>query len=220
MKSIEIKGQLRKEIGKKATAALRKEDNVPCVIYGGKENVNFFAATPSFKKLVYTPHVYIVKLDIEGKNYTAIMKEIQFHPVTDKILHIDFTELSEDKSVVINIPVHITGSAIGVKKGGKLNLVKRYLRVKGVLAKLPDVLDVNVEDIEVGQSVKVGDLKYKNITILNGSREPVVSVLSSRVTAKTEGEGAEGEVAAGTAAPVAGAPIAGAPVAAAPPAKK
>ena len=188
MKTIEIVGSLRKDLGKKATKALRKAGNVPCIVYGGKENVNFFASEPDFKNLVYTPNVYIVKLSIEGKVYSAIMKEIQFHPVSDKILHIDFVEIAEDKAIEITIPVRTVGSSIGVKKGGKLSLAKRGLKVKALAKYLPDVLEVNIETLDVGQSVKVGNLNYENITILNGSREPVVSILSSRLTAKANEE--------------------------------
>ncbi len=208
MKSIEISGQVRKDLGKKASEALRKNDDVPCVIYGGKENVNFFAPTVSFKHLVYTPNVYIVKLNIDGKVYSSIMKEIQFHPVSDKILHIDFTEIAEDKPIVMNIPVRVIGASIGVKKGGKLSLAKRYLRAKGLPSVLPDILEVNVENVDVGQSIKVGELNYKNVILLNGSREPVVSVLTSRVTAKGEAEGTAAATPAEGAAAPAAAPVA------------
>jgi large subunit ribosomal protein L25 len=205
MKSIEIKGFLRKDLGKKASATLRKEGNVPCVIYGGKENIHFFASSPAFKNLVYTPNTYLVTLDIEGKIFHSIMKEIQFHPVSDAIIHIDFAEIAEDKPVMMNIPVRVTGNSIGVKKGGKLSLVKRALKVKALPKNLPDTLEVNVENLEVGQSVKVGDLSYANITLLNGSREPVVSILSSRLTAKTETEGEAAPAAGAAPAPAAAA---------------
>lgn len=188
MKTIEIKGSLRKDLGKKATKALRAAGNVPCIIYGGKENVSFYAATPDFKGLVYTPDVFIVKLDIDGKKYDAIMKDLQFHPVSDALLHIDFLQVFEDKPIEITIPVRTVGSSIGVKKGGKLSLAKRGLRVKALAKALPDILEINIETVDVGQSVKVGDLNFPNITVLNGSREPVVSVLSSRLTAKANEE--------------------------------
>jgi large subunit ribosomal protein L25 len=192
MKTIEIKGTVRKDLGKKATHALRKGGNVPCVVYGKGENVNFFALAPSFKNLVYSPNVYIVKLNIDGTTYDAIMKDLQFHPVSDEILHIDFMQISEDKTITINIPIHVVGNSIGVKKGGRLNLVKRTLTVKALPKNLPDYLDVDVEQLEVGQSIKVGDLNFENLTIINFDREPVVSILSSRITAKADEPGAEG----------------------------
>ena len=188
MKSIEIKGSLRTEVGKKATKAIRKQGSVPCIIYGGKENINFFVETPALKPLVYTPNVYLVKIDVDGKTCTAIMKELQFHPVTDEILHIDFVEISDDKVIFMNIPIRVVGNSIGVKKGGRLSLVKRALKVKALPKNLPDVLEVDVETLDVGQSIKVGDLNFENLTVLNNNREPVVSILSSRTTAKVAAE--------------------------------
>ncbi len=206
MKTIEIKGTIRKDLGKKATHALRKEGSVPCIIYGIGENVNFSAHVPAFKNLVYSPNVYIVKLNIDGKEYEAIMKEIQFHPVSDEILHIDFMQILEDKPITINIPIHIIGNSIGVKKGGRLNLVKRTITVKALPNDLPDYLEIDVEQLEVGQSIKVGDLKFANLSLLNNGREPVVSILSSRITAKAEEPGAEGAEATPAAAATATAP--------------
>ena len=199
MKTIEIKGLLRKDLGKKASAALRKKDDVPCVLYGGEENVNFHIPSLALKNLVYTPNVYIVKLNVEGKEYDCFMKEIQFHPVSDKINHIDFVQIFQDKPVVMNIPVHTTGNSIGIKKGGKLRLANRTLKVKGLPKNLPDFLEINVEDIDVGQTVKVGDLNYKDISILNSSYETIVSVRVSRVTTKAEEEGEAAEAAAAAA---------------------
>ena len=188
MKSIEIKGSLRTIVGKKATKAIRKQGSVPCIIYGGKENINFFVETPALKPLVYSPNVYLVNIDVDGKVYTAIMKELQFHPVSDEILHIDFVQISDSKIVTMNIPIHVVGNSVGVKKGGRLSLVKRSLKIKALPKNLPDVLDVNVETLDVGQSVKVGDLNFPNLTVMNNSREPIVSILSSRTTAKVAAE--------------------------------
>jgi large subunit ribosomal protein L25 len=215
MKTIKIKGSLRKDLGKKATKNLRKEGNVPCVIYGGGENINFYAATASFKNLVYTPNIYLVKLEIDGTTYDVVMKEIQFHPVTDALNHIDFLRYEQDKQIVMNIPVHLTGNSIGVRKGGKLKLTMRYLLVKALPKNLPDFIEINVEDIEVGQSVKVGDLSIKNATLLSNARLPVVGVQVSRLAALSPEEEAAAatlaaaaaaaapEVAAETAAPAA-----------------
>jgi large subunit ribosomal protein L25 len=201
METIEIKCSFRKELGKKATKELRKNNNVPCVMYGGgKENINFYAPSLSFKKLVYTPNAYLVNINIDGKQFKAIMKDIQFHPVSDKINHIDFVEISDDKPVEMNIPVRITGNSEGVKKGGRLILNKRYLKVKALPKDLPVDIKINVDDLDIGQSIKVMDLQYKNIILLNQSREPVVSVRTSRLATKEEETPTEAQVAEAAAA--------------------
>lgn len=207
MKSIELKVSLRKTTGKKDAKKLRKNNQVPCVLYGGKENLHFFAEERSFKDLIYTHHVYIVNLDIEGKKHKAILKEIQFHPVSDRIDHIDFVEIASDKPVVIDLPVEITGSSIGIRAGGKLRQRKRYVKVKGLVEHLPDSLVIDISDLEIGQSVLAGDLKYPHVEILELKRSLVVGVISSRI-AKGMEEGAE------AAAPAEGAPAAAAPAAA------
>lgn len=207
MKSIELNVSLRKTTGKKDAKKLRKNNQVPCVLYGGKENIHFFAEERSFKDLIYTHHVYIVNLDIEGKKHKAILKEIQFHPVSDRIDHIDFVEVALDKPVVIDLPVEITGSSVGIRAGGKLRQRKRYVKVKGLVEHLPDSLVIDISDLEIGQSVLAGDLKYPHVEILELMRSLVVGVVSSRI-AKGMEEGAE------AAAPAEGAPAAAAPAAA------
>ncbi|MBN2347553.1 MAG: 50S ribosomal protein L25/general stress protein Ctc [Bacteroidales bacterium] len=198
MKSLEIKGTLRKELGKKETKKLRKENMVPCVMYGGENNVHFYAHENLFKDLVYTPKVFLVDLNLDGDKYVAILKEIQFHPVTDKIIHIDFIQIFDDKPATVKIPIELTGSSIGLKNGGKLRQRRRTLKVKGLVADLPDTLNIDISDVNIGDMVKVGDVKFKNLEILDPSRSMVVGVVSSRLAAKgmgAEEEGAE-EVAA------------------------
>jgi len=190
MKTFELKGNLRTDLGKKASDELRKKELVPCVLYGGGENVHFYTSVLALRDLVYTPHVYIVNLDIEGRMFQAVMREIQFHPVTDRILHIDFLQIFEDKPVVIDIPVKITGNSVGVKKGGKLKIAKRYLKVKALPKHLPDVLEVKIDDLDVGQHIRVNKLNFDNLTIINKPNELVVSVLTSRLV--KEGAAAEG----------------------------
>ena len=202
MKSIDLKVTLRKKTGKKDTRALRKSNQVPCVLYGGKENVHFHAEERSFKDLVYTHHVYIINLDIEGKKYKATMKEIQFHPVSDRLNHIDFIEVDDKKPVIIDLPVEITGSSVGIRAGGKLRQRKRLIRVKGLIEHLPDSLVIDISDLDIGQSVLAGDLKYNHVEILETPRALVVGVISSRAAAKGTEEGAETAV-AGEAAPAA-----------------
>jgi large subunit ribosomal protein L25 len=188
MKTIEIKATARKNLGKKQSKALRKENHVPCVLYGGKENIHFSAHENTFKDIIYTHYVYLITLNIDGNTYPAILKEMQFHPVTDKIQHIDFIEVSEDKPVFVSIPVDIVGSSIGVKEGGKMRQRKRYLRVKGLSSKLPDAIELDITELSIGQSILAGDLSYNNFEILEGKRAAVVSVISSRAASKSMGE--------------------------------
>src|SRR5512145_1653017 len=211
MKSIELKVSLRKSTGKKDAKILRRNNQVPCVIYGGKENIHFHAEDKAFKDIVYTQHVYVVDLNIEGKKHKAIMKEIQFHPVTDKLNHIDFVEVTEDKPIIVSLPVEITGNSVGIRAGGKLVQRKRYIKVKGLIKDLPDSLVIDISNLEIGQSVLAGDLKYPQVEILEMQRALVVGVISSRI-AKGMEEGAEGAAATAAAATAAAAAPAAAPI--------
>jgi large subunit ribosomal protein L25 len=211
MKTFELKVSLRKSTGKKDAKLLRRNKQVPCVLYGGKENIHFFTEERSFKDLVYTNHIFVVNLDIEGKSHLAVMKEIQFHPVTDVINHIDFVEVTREKAIIIELPVEITGNSVGIRAGGKLRQRKRYIKVKGVFENLPDTLVIDISDLDIGGSVLAGDLKYPNVEILEPARALIVGVISARAAAKGMGEVAEGTPAEG-AAPAATAPAAAAPV--------
>jgi len=196
MKSIELKGELRKATGKRDSNMLRKEEKSPCVLYGGKENVHFSLEKHGLKRLVYTPNVYLVNLDIEGKKHKAILKDLQFHPVTDDIQHIDFLEISDDKPVEISIPVTLNGLPEGVQAGGKLQAINRKLKVSALAKYLPDTLDVDVTDLELGKSIKVGDVSFKNIEMLNVKNTVIASVKLTRAAkgmADEEGEEGEGE---------------------------
>lgn len=184
MKSLEIKGSERKELGKSHTKKLRAKGNIPCVIYGGEKNLHFYVFENDLKNLVYTPNVYLVDLNIDGKTYKAIMKDIQFHPVTDHILHIDFIEVFEDRPAIIKIPIEITGSSIGIKNGGKLRLRRRNLKVKGLTKHMPDTLNIDITQVDIGDVVKVEDLSYSNLEILDPKRSMVVGIISSRLAAK------------------------------------
>lgn len=184
MKTFEIKVNKRTEVGKKSTKKLRDDNNVVCVLYGGKENVHFYAHENEFKDIIYTPHVYIVSIDIEGEKHNAVLQDIQFHPVTDKILHIDFVEVFDDKPVTIGIPVELFGNSVGIRNGGKLRFNKRYLKVNGLAKDLPDTLKVDITNINIGDSVKVKDLSYDNLTLLDPLSSLVVAVMSSRLAAK------------------------------------
>jgi len=180
MKSIEIKGFKRETLGKKATKQLRKDGNVPCVLYGGEEIVHFYAPVNDFRHLFYTPNVYLVNIDVDGKKYPTILKDAQFHPVSDAPLHVDFLQIHDDKPVVIDIPVQTEGFAKGVQAGGILRLEKRKLTVKGLPKHLPDELIINVADLDLGKTRKVGDLKFDNLELLNAQNAVVVAVRLTR----------------------------------------
>lgn len=200
MKSIEIKAVSRDHFGKKSSNSLRAESNVPCVMYGGEENVHFYAHENAFRKLVYTPEVYLVNLNIDGKNYKAVMKDLQFHPVSDRLLHIDFIQVIDKKPVTINIPIKIIGVSPGIKAGGKLRIKRRSLRIKGMAEDLPDHLNIDISKLQIGQSIKIGDLSYDKLEIIDNKRAMVAAVAVSRVSLKEEELAPEGEEAAGEAA--------------------
>lgn len=187
MKTIEIKGTERKEVGKKSTQELRKKGEVPCVLYGGKEVIHFSAEENEFRHLVYTPNVYIVNLNIGKKTTQAIMKEIDFHPVTDKILHIDFYEISEDKKISIAVPVKLNGTAKGVLEGGKMMLKQRKLNVRAFAKDLPDTLNIDVTNMTLGKTKKVGELTFENLELLDPKNNVVATVRLTRsaMSAKT-----------------------------------
>ncbi len=191
MKTIRIEGSPRTELGKRGSALLRKEGKVPCVIYGSKENTHFYAHENSFLKLVYTHETHLVNISIEGQEIKTVLKDIQFHPVTDKILHVDFVEVHEDKPVIINIPVSITGDSVGIKAGGKLRMKRRNLKVKGYAGDIPDSLTVDITDVKINHSVKVGDLAFDKLELLDPKIATILTVASSRVALKTEAEIAE-----------------------------
>lgn len=199
MKTIEIKGSFRQELGKKGSKQIRKQGAVPCVIYGKDENVHFYADELSFKNLIYTHEAHLVKVSLDGKEYNAVLKDIQFHPVSDRILHIDFIHIFEDKPVVINIPVTVTGTSAGVLAGGKLVIKKRNLKVKGLPKDLPEDLPIDITNLKIHDSVKVGDLSFDKIELLDPKKDMVVGIATSRVAQKTEGEGAAEAPAAGAA---------------------
>ena len=199
MKTIEIKGSIRKELGKKSSKQIRKAEGVPCVIYGKESNIHFQAQELAFKNLIYTHEAHLVDLNLDGKVYKTVLQDIQFHPVSDRIIHADFVQIFEDKPVVISVPVTVHGDSVGVIAGGKLSIKKRTVKVKGLPKYLPESIPVDITDLKIHDSVKVGDLKHDNIDFLDMKKAVVVTIATSRVAAKAEGEG-EGEVAEGAAA--------------------
>lgn len=205
MKTIEINAFFRQELGKKSSKDLRKALNVPCVIYGGKENIHLYTHENNFKNLIFTPNAHLVNLNIEGKEYTVVLKEIQYHPVSDRIIHIDFTEVSADKPISIGIPIKVTGDSIGIKAGGKLRIRRRNLLVRGFANDIPEFLPIDITEVKIHQSIKVGDLSFDKIELLDPKKSMVLAVATSRVAQKTPEE-LEAETVAATAAGAAGAP--------------
>jgi large subunit ribosomal protein L25 len=194
MKTLEIIGFKRANLGKKEVKRLRNEGNVPCVVYGGKEQYHFYAPMILFKDIVYTADAHMVDVNIEGDIYNCILQDIQFHPVNEIILHADFLELQKGKELKMNIPVKLVGTAPGVMKGGKLYMKHRYLTVKALPENLPQYIDVDVSKLQLGKAVKVSDLKSKNYQIL---LDPIKSIVSVEVPRALRGkaEGAEDDAA-------------------------
>ncbi len=196
MKVLELKGTLRENVGKVSTKALRKNNELPCVIYGGEKTIHFSVFENEFRHLIFTPNAYLVKLSLGDNVVDAILQDVQYHPVTDRAYHVDFLQVSEDKPISIALPVVTTGSAVGVLEGGKMQLTYRRLKVKGLIKDLPETLEVDVTNIKLGSSIKVGELEYENLELLDSKNAVVASVKLTRAAkgdALEEGEEAEGE---------------------------
>jgi large subunit ribosomal protein L25 len=186
MKSITINGSKRDVVGKKATAALRNAGMVPCVVYGGDEPIHFQSPELSFNKLVYTPDVHTVVIELDGVKINAILQDIQFHPVTDRILHIDFYQIFDDKEVMMEIPVRISGSSRGVKNGGVLRIVTRKLRVKAIPKNLPDFIDADITEMKIGAKMYVTSVMDDTFSILHTDNTVICQVRTSRTAVDDE----------------------------------
>ncbi|MDD3004663.1 50S ribosomal protein L25/general stress protein Ctc [Flavobacterium sp.] len=191
MKSITINGSERESVGKVATKALRNAGMVPCVLYGGKEPVHFSAEEKAFKNLVYTPNAHTVAIELGAKKFNAILQDIQVHPVSDKILHIDFYELHDDKEVTMEVPVKITGVSPGVLLGGVLRLNQRRLKVKALPKNLPDFVEANISELEMGNKLYVTKLVTDNFKLLHPDNTVVAQVRISRAAMKAAQEAAK-----------------------------
>ena len=201
MKTYQLKGSLREQTGKKNSKILRKSDFVPCeMTSSGEENVHFYVHKNLFNKLIFTSEVFLIKLDLEGQQYDAVLKEVQYHPVTDVVIHADFVKVKEDKKVILRLPIRLTGVSVGLLNGGKLRQRRRYLKVRGFLKDMPDFCDIDMTTVDIGHYVKIGDLSYNNIEILDPPRAMVAGVISSRVIAKGFREPLVEEAAAAAAA--------------------
>ncbi len=210
MKSITINGSQRESVGKVATKALRNAGMVPCVVYGGDKPVHFSAPELSFKNLIYTPDVHTVVIALEdGTKVSAILQDIQFHPVSDRILHMDFYQIYDDKEVMMEIPVRVSGNSKGVKNGGVLRIVTRKLRIKALPANLPDFIEAEITEMKIGEKMYITDVKSDNFIIQHTDNTVICQVRTSRVAIEDEvdeeeegeegvegAEGAEGEATA------------------------
>ena len=200
MKSITINGSKRESVGKKATKALRNAGQVPCVLYGGDQPVHFSAAELAFSKLVYTPNAHTVVIALGDTSYNAVLQDIQFHPVTENILHIDFYQLFDDKEIAMDIPVILTGNSVGVRAGGVLRRNRRKLRIKALPTNLPDDIQVDISKLKIGNKVYVSQLPSDDYKFLHSDNTVVCQIKQSRVSVDIEDdeddeegtEGAEG----------------------------
>ena len=183
MTSFDLKGTARTEVGKKSTNELRKNNGIPCILYGIEKEAKAFAVTvDAVRKLVYTPDIHVVNLTIDGVECKAVLKDIQFHPVKDTILHMDFLQIVEDKAIVMEVPTVLTGLAAGVKLGGKLQQAIRKIKVKAVYANIPEKLVVDVTELALGKSIKVGELSFEGIELVTPAQTVVCSVAATRAS--------------------------------------
>ena len=184
MKVFELSGELRNDFGKKAAKALRKQELVPCNLYGNGENLTFTVTVNDVRKLIYTPDTQVVKLTVAGKEHMCVVKELQFHPVKEILFHIDFLEVTEEKPVTVEIPVQLQGLAEGVKAGGKLSLEMRKLKVNGIYTQFPDRVVVDVTSLGLGKKIAVSDVHIEGLTMMNPKDACVAEVKATRQSAK------------------------------------
>ena len=182
MQTIQINGTARNDFGKKFAKAARREGQVPCIVYGGGEEIAFSVDAKELGQLIYTPNSYIIEINIDGKIVKAVMREVQFHPVREQILHVDFYRVQEGKPVAVSVPVRLTGNAEGVKVGGKLALSARKLTVKALVEFIPDEIVVDVTPLKVGQTIFVGDLQHENLTFMTPATTAVCAVRVTRAS--------------------------------------
>ena len=193
MRTVEIIGYKRANLGKADAKRLRADSQVPCVLYGGKEQVHFYSPMILFREIVYTPNAAFVKLNIEGEEYSAILQDIQFHPVSEVILHADFMALSDDKLIKMNIPVKFTGEAPGIIQGGILVVKLRKIRISALPENMPESITLDVSGLDLGKSIKISSIEADGFEILNSSRVTIASVEIPRALKTDEEEKEEGE---------------------------
>lgn len=197
MKTVVLKGQIRESVGKKDAKKLRAKDIIPAVLYGGEEPIHFSVPFADLRKIIYTPSIYLLEIELDGEVHHAKMQDVQWHPVDEKILHIDFLKIQQGKPIRIDVPLNVSGLAKGIKMGGKLNTNLRRLKVKASAEYLPDTIDVDVTELGIGQGIKVADLNIENVEFLDVKSNVVVSVGITRAAKSAAGgedeEGEEGD---------------------------
>ena len=191
MKTVSLSGSLRENVGKKDAKALRKAEMVPCVLYGGDEQVHFATEAKNFKKILFTPECFIINLNVGGKSYNAILQDVQYHPVTDNVLHADFLLVKEDKPITVTLPLSIEGSAPGVMRGGKLKQPIRKLKVSGLAKDLPEVIKIDISKLNILDSIKVRDLNIEGVNMVTPGYQVIVEVRAARGAAVTTDEAEE-----------------------------
>lgn len=205
MKTVSLSGSLRANVGKVDATAVRAKGHVPCVIYGGGEQIHFSADIRDFKNIIFTPETNLVEVNIDGKKYNTILQEAQYHKINDKLIHADFLLVTNDKPVSVSLPVKAVGQAEGVKAGGRMILKLRKLRVRGLIAKLPESINLNVDKLSIGKSISVGDINIDGITVLHPKNISVISVETTRAVVAEEPAKVATTAAATTATPAAAA---------------
>ncbi|MCK9290295.1 MAG: 50S ribosomal protein L25 [Bacteroidales bacterium] len=193
MKTVSLSGSLRGNVGKKDAKSLRMEDKVPCVLYGGTEQIHFALHKNAFKSLLFTPETFVIEINLDGKVYKSILKDVQYHPVGDNVLHADFYEINDVLPVVVSLPVKLLGTAPGVIRGGRLSTKLSHLKVKGLIADMPDFIELSIAKLNIGQSIRVRNVEVPNLKMLNDMNSVIVAVKAARVTAAVEDEEEEAE---------------------------
>ncbi len=197
MKTVSLSGSPRENVGKKGAASLRTEERVPAVIYGGKKQIHFSITVNEAKKLVFTPNVYLVEIEVSGKSYKVILQEVQSHPVTDRVLHLDFLEISDEKQFKIKLPVRLIGFSRGVRNGGTLRQNFRKLKVMGLAKDMPEAIEIDISPIKIGEKRRVSDLAFNGLKFLDPSNAVVVGVQTARAAIEEEEEEEEVEAVEG-----------------------
>ncbi len=186
MKSVSLSGSPRANVGKVDAKAVRAKGHVPCVIYGAGEQIHFSADIRHFKNIIFTPETNLVNIEVDGKTYKTVLQEAQYHKINDKLIHADFLQVSEDKPVTVSLPVKTIGTSEGVKAGGKLTLKLRKLKVRGLISKLPEFIELNIEKLAIGKSISAGDVNIEGITLLHPKNISIVSVDTTRAVVAEE----------------------------------
>jgi large subunit ribosomal protein L25 len=193
MKTVSLSGSPRENVGNKGTKALRTEGRVPGVIYGKGENIHFHVKETELDKHVFTPEVNFINIEVNGKEYKTVIKELQFHPVTDRVLHFDLFAISDEKELIIELPLTVVGKSPGVEAGGKLRQNYRKIKVKGLPGALPEIVTLSIDGLKIGQSIRLGEVNIPGVTCLGDMRDVVISVKTARNVVLEEDEGAEAE---------------------------